>query len=265
MSQILRVVMAQLNLRVGDVHGNVERVIEAAANARDQFKADLIVFPELTLCGYPPEDLLLRSSMQRRIEQALQRLRDEVRGIYMVVGYPWLEDEQRFNACAVIADGELLGRYFKQKLPNYRVFDEKRYFIAGNQPCVIEIKGVPVALTICEDIWYAEPVRQAREAGARLMLSLNASPFHLDKQREREEVLAVRAREGGMPIVYVTRCITALLTAEDHIRPRALCELNGIHDLFVAEDLLKSGSTPVADPACPADISRSAWTWPACG
>ena len=247
MSQILRVVMAQLNLRVGDVHGNVERVIEAAANARDQFKADLIVFPELTLCGYPPEDLLLRSSMQRRIEQALQRLRDEVRGIYMVVGYPWLEDEQRFNACAVIADGELLGRYFKQKLPNYRVFDEKRYFIAGNQPCVIEIKGVPVALTICEDIWYAEPVRQAREAGARLMLSLNASPFHLDKQREREEVLAVRAREGGMPIVYVNQVGgqdelvfdggSCVVDANGSIRQRAPGFAEGLHPV----DLLVEG------------------------
>ncbi len=205
MSQVLRVVMAQLNLRVGDVHGNVERLIESARVARDQLAADLIVFPELSLCGYPPEDLLLRSSMQLRVEQALQRLRTEVGGIYMVVGYPWLEEEQRFNACAVIADGELLGRYFKQRLPNYRVFDEKRYFVPGNEPCVIEIKGIPVALTVCEDIWFAEPVRQAREAGARLLLSLNASPFHLGKQLEREAMLAQRAREGGMPIVYVNQ------------------------------------------------------------
>ena len=205
MSQTLRVVMAQLNLRVGDVHGNVERIIEAACSARDQWQADVIVFPELALCGYPPEDLLLRSSMQLRIEQALQRLQDEVRGIYLVVGYPWLEDELRYNACAVIADGQLLASYYKQKLPNYRVFDEKRYFEPGSQPCVVDIKGVAVALTICEDIWFAEPMAQAREAGAQLMLSLNASPFHLDKQREREEVLAERAREGAMPIVYVNQ------------------------------------------------------------
>ena len=108
LGESLRVVMAQLNLRVGDVHGNVERIIESACSARDQWQADVIVFPELALCGYPPEDLLLRSSMQLRIEQALQRLQDEVRGIYMVVGYPWLEDELRYNACAVIADGQLL-------------------------------------------------------------------------------------------------------------------------------------------------------------
>ncbi|SDG50657.1 NAD+ synthase (glutamine-hydrolysing) [Pseudomonas benzenivorans] len=205
MSQTLRVVMAQLNLRVGDVHGNVERIIEAACSARDLWQADVIVFPELTLCGYPPEDLLLRSSMQRRIEQALQRLQSEVSGIYLVVGFPWLEDELRYNACAVIADGQLLARYYKQKLPNYRVFDEKRYFEPGNLACVVDIKGVAVALTICEDIWFAEPMAQAQAAGAQLMLSLNASPFHLDKQREREEVLAERAREGAMPIIYVNQ------------------------------------------------------------
>ncbi|MNQ08074.1 Glutamine-dependent NAD(+) synthetase [compost metagenome] len=205
MSQTLRVVMAQLNLRVGDVHGNVESIIEAACNARDQWLADVIVFPELALCGYPPEDLLLRSSMQRRIEQGLQRLQDEVRGIYLVVGFPWLEDELRYNACAVIADGQLLARYYKQKLPNYRVFDEKRYFEPGTQPCVVDIKGVAVALSICEDIWFAEPMAQARAAGAQAMLCLNASPFHLDKQREREETLAERAREGAMPIVYVNQ------------------------------------------------------------
>ncbi|WP_443192282.1 NAD+ synthase [Pseudomonas indica] len=205
MSQTLRVVMAQLNLRVGDVHGNVERIIEAACIARDQREADVIVFPELALCGYPPEDLLLRSSMQLRIEQGLQRLKTAVSGIYLVVGYPWLDGEQRYNACGVIADGELLATYYKQHLPNYRVFDEKRYFVAGDQPCVLDIKGVPVALSICEDIWFPEPMAQARQAGAKLMLSLNASPFHLDKQREREEMLAERAKEGGMPILYVNQ------------------------------------------------------------
>src|SRR5690606_8506181 len=121
MSQTLRVVMAQLNLRVGDVHGNVERLIEAAATARDQHQADVILFPELALCGYPPEDLLLRSSMQLRIEEGLRRLCAEVSGIHLVVGYPWLEDEKRYNAAAVIADGVLLATYYKQQLPNYRV------------------------------------------------------------------------------------------------------------------------------------------------
>ncbi len=205
MRQSLRIVMAQLNLRAGDVQGNVERIIEEANSAREAREADVIVFPELSLCGYPPEDLLLRSSMQRRIERGLQRLRDEVRGIYLVVGYPWLEDELRYNSCAVIADGQLLATYYKQRLPNYRVFDEKRYFEPGRQPCVVDIKGVPVALSICEDIWDPEPMAQARAAGAQLMLSLNASPFHLDKQLEREEVLAERVAEGEMPVIYVNQ------------------------------------------------------------
>ncbi|WP_044872165.1 NAD+ synthase [Pseudomonas sp. LFM046] len=205
MRQSLRIVMAQLNFRVGDVQGNVERIVEAANSARESWEADAIVFPELSLCGYPPEDLLLRSSMQRRIEQGLQRLRDDVRGIYLVVGYPWLEDELRYNACAVIADGQLLATYYKQRLPNYRGFDEKRYFEPGQQPCVVDIKGVPVALSICEDIGFPEPMAQARAAGAQLMLSLNASPFHLDRQIEREELLAERVAEGEMPVIYVNQ------------------------------------------------------------
>ncbi len=205
MSQTLRVVMAQMNLPVGDIHGNVERIIAAALEARDRMKADLIVFPELAMCGYPPEDLLLRSSMQARIEQGLQRIKDEVSGIYLVVGYPWQVGETRYNACGVFADGALLARYYKQKLPNYRVFDEKRYFESGARPCVIEVKGVPVAVTICEDIWFPEPIAQARAAGAKLMLSLNASPFHLDKQAERERLLAGRATDCCMPIIYVNQ------------------------------------------------------------
>lgn len=205
MSQVLRVVMAQLNLRVGDVHGNVERLIEAANNAREQWDADVILFPELSLSGYPPEDLLLRSSMQLRIEQGLERLCQEVHGIHMVVGFPWLDDGRRFNAAAVIADGAILARYYKQQLPNYQVFDEKRYFEPGHQACVLEIKGVAVALSICEDIWFEQPMALAREQGARLMLNLNASPFHQGKQSEREAVLAERAREGGMPVVYVNQ------------------------------------------------------------
>ncbi|MCJ8169885.1 NAD+ synthase [Atopomonas sediminilitoris] len=205
MSDTLRIVMAQLNLHVGDVHGNVARLIDAARQARDEQHADVIVFPELALSGYPPEDLLLRSSMQRRVERALNELATAVSGIYLVVGYPWCEGELRYNAAAVLADGQILASYYKQKLPNYQVFDEKRYFSAGTEPCVLEIKGVPVALTICEDIWFSEPMAQAQAAGAQLMLSLNASPFHLDKQAEREAMLAQRAREGSMPIVYVNQ------------------------------------------------------------
>ncbi|MDR6235394.1 NAD+ synthase [Pseudomonas oryzihabitans] len=205
MSQLLNVVMAQLNLKVGDIHGNVDRIIAAAGEARDQLGGDLIVFPELSLCGYPPEDLLLRSSMQRRIEQGLQRIREEIGGIHVLVGFPWLEEGRRYNACAVYRDGVQLAFYRKQQLPNYRVFDEKRYFEPGDSAAVFEFKGVPIGVTICEDIWFAEPMAKARAAGARLMLNLNASPFHGGKQPEREAVVGERAREGGMAVVYVNQ------------------------------------------------------------
>lgn len=206
MEQRLRVVMAQLNIRVGDVYGNVEKVIEAARKARDDLKAQVIVFPELTLCGYPPEDLLLRSSMQSRIEKALQHIKDAVQGIVAVIGFPWVEDDgARYNSCAVISDGKELARYNKQRLPNYRVFDEKRYFEPGSGPCVVNLSGVQVGITICEDIWFSEPLKQACDAGAQIMLTLNASPFHRGKQAEREELLAERANECSIPMVYVNQ------------------------------------------------------------
>jgi NAD+ synthase (glutamine-hydrolysing) len=205
MSQLLNVVMAQVNLKVGDIHGNVDRIIAAAREARDDLHGDLIVFPELSLCGYPPEDLLLRSSMQRRIEQALQRIRQEIAGIHVLVGFPWLEEGRRYNACAVYRDGAELAFYRKQQLPNYRVFDEKRYFEPGDSAAVFDYQGVPIGVTICEDIWFAEPMAKARAAGARLMLNLNASPFHGGKQPEREAVVGERAREGNMPVVYVNQ------------------------------------------------------------
>nr|WP_314562473.1 NAD+ synthase [uncultured Pseudomonas sp.] len=205
MSQLLNVVMAQVNLKVGDIHGNVDRIIAAAQEARDDLHGDLIVFPELSLCGYPPEDLLLRSSMQRRIEQGLQRIRQEIAGIHVLVGFPWLEEGRRYNACVVYRDGAELTFYRKQQLPNYRVFDEKRYFEPGDSAAVFAYQGVPIGVTICEDIWFAEPMAKARAAGARLMLNLNASPFHGGKQSEREAVVGERAREGNMPVVYVNQ------------------------------------------------------------
>jgi len=205
MEQRLRVVMAQLNIRVGDVYGNVEKVIEAAQKARDDLKAQIIVFPELTLCGYPPEDLLLRSSMQSRIEKALSQIKERIKGIVTVIGFPWVEDGARYNSCAVISDGEEIARYYKQRLPNYRVFDEKRYFEPGSGPTVVELQGVKVGITICEDIWFSEPLKQACDAGAQIMLTLNASPFHRGKQAEREELLAKRASEGSIPMVYVNQ------------------------------------------------------------
>ena len=205
MTASVRLVLAQLNLHVGDISGNVQRLVDAAVHARDELKAEAIMFPELALCGYPPEDLLLRTSMQKRIEGALQELAERVTGIQMLVGYPWWEDGQCFNRAAMVSGGKIVATYDKQTLPNYKVFDEKRYFSEGSAPCVVDIGGLPVALSICEDIWHSEPMLQARAAGARLMLNINASPFHMGKQIEREDALRQRCSEGAMPVLYVNQ------------------------------------------------------------
>src|SRR5690554_3950514 len=205
MTARVRMVLAQLNLRVGDIHGNLQRLVDAAIRARDELQADAIMFFELALCGYPPEDLLLRSSMQQRIERALQELAEQTLGIQVLVGYPWQVDGQCFNRAALIADGQIVATYDKQHLPNYKVFDEKRYFSEGSAPCVVDIGGLPVALSICEDVWHPQPMSQAQAAGARMLLNISASPFHMGKQIEREDVLRQRCAEGGMPVLYVNQ------------------------------------------------------------
>lgn len=205
MTARVRIVLAQLNLRVGDIRGNLQRLVDAAIHARDELQADAIIFPELALSGYPPEDLLLRSGMQQRIAGALEELAARVPDVHMLVGYPWQADGQCFNRAAVLAGGEILATYDKQKLPNYKVFDEKRYFAEGSSPCVVDIAGLPMALSICEDIWHEQPMLAARGAGARLMLTLNASPFHMGKQIEREDTLRQRCAAGDMPVLYVNQ------------------------------------------------------------
>ena len=173
--------------------------------ARDQHGAQVAVFPELALIGYPPEDLLLRPALQSRVERGLQAVMAACTGIVAVLGYPWREGDRLYNAAGVFRDGQLVARYYKQCLPNYQVFDEQRYFVSGETPCVLDLCGVPTAITICEDIWRPEPTASAARAGARLMINLNASPFHRGKQERRHGVLAARAREGRMPIVYVNQ------------------------------------------------------------
>ncbi len=198
----LRVVMAQLNLLVGDIPGNTEKIVAAAREARDRWRADAIVFPELTVTGYPPEDLLLRPGFVGQVEPAMRRLCAEIQGITAIVGYPAATPEGLRNSAAVIADGGIRAVYHKQCLPNYSVFDEKRYFVAGTEPLVFELKGARVGVTICEDVWQAGPARQAAKAGAQLLLNLNASPFHAGKSRLRLEILRQRAVENGLSILY---------------------------------------------------------------
>lgn len=199
----LKISLAQLNLLVGDITGNSKRVIDAARFARDEQGAHAVLFPELTLTGYPPEDLLLRSELIERVEHALEDICREVRGIDIVLGYPRCQDGKLYNAAGVIRDGEIIAEYFKALLPNYSVFDEKRYFEAGTESCVLELNGVPVGITICEDIWFKEPAAQAAAAGAKVLLNLNASPFHSGKAPEREDLIRKRIQETGLSIVYV--------------------------------------------------------------
>lgn len=196
-----RLVMAQGNFLVGDIVGNTQKVLDLARAARDNH-ADLVVFPELTLIGYPPEDLLLRPSLATRIDAALARL-GEVAGITLVLGYPGQREGGFFNLLGVWRDGRCLGEYAKQELPNYDVFDEVRYFQPGHAPLVVDGPGCRIGLTVCEDIWHQAPAAAAREAGAELLININASPFHVDKQAERIGVLQARIAETGLPVVYV--------------------------------------------------------------
>ncbi len=200
---VLRLAMAQIDLLVGDVSANTERVIESAHRARDELDADLIVFPELTLTGYPPEDLLLRPGLQALVDTALDRIRTQLSGIHVLVGHPEQTPEGRFNTASLIFQGETLARCRKHHLPNYSVFDEKRYFVPGDGYCVADVAGVPVGVSICEDIWMPEPARAATAAGARLLVNMNASPFHTGKGDEREAVVRKRIEETACPVVYV--------------------------------------------------------------
>ena len=198
----LRILVAQLNLLVGDVEGNRDKVIAAIGDAREGREVDLLVFPELTLTGYPPEDLLLRPELTLRTQAALEEIAAETRGLALVLGYPKAAVGGLFNVAGLVSDGRVIAEYAKQLLPNYSVFDEKRYFQPGHAPCVLDFKGVRIALTVCEDIWEEGPTRQAVEAGAELLININASPYHIGKAPERETLVQLRAREHGIPILY---------------------------------------------------------------
>jgi NAD+ synthase (glutamine-hydrolysing) len=198
----LTLAIAQLDFHVGDVDGNASRVLAAAAAARER-GADLIVCPELALSGYPPEDLLFHSGFRRQVGAALARLCREATGLDLVVGYPEYAGREIYNSAALIRDGRVYANARKQCLPNYRVFDEKRYFRPGHAASLVDIRGIRAALLICEDVWEEGPALAARAAGAELLIIINASPFELDKQRERERVLADRVRATELPVVYV--------------------------------------------------------------
>ena len=199
----LRIALAQLNLFVGDIAGNTERIISAAAEARSRLQADLVMFPELSICGYPPEDLLFHNGLRLQVDAAIERVRQVVQGVSVLVGYPEYTGDEIYNAAALFRDGRLLANYRKQELPNYAVFDEKRYFQHGRETRIVEMQGIRVGLLICEDVWERAPAQALRAAGAQLIVVINGSPFSLNYQQRRESVVRERVRETGLPVVYV--------------------------------------------------------------
>jgi len=201
---LARVAIAQLNCRVGDLAGNVARVWAAARAARAQ-GAQVLVTPELALTGYPPKDLLLRPVFLERAQAALDALRADLAalaGLHVVVGHPLLRDGRLYNAASVLVDGQTLATYCKRELPDYSVFNETRYFSAGNDACVFTVNGVRFGLNICEDAWFDHTARAAAKVGAQVLLVPNASPWRMDKHAKREQVIAQRVRESGCALVY---------------------------------------------------------------
>ncbi|MBL8510865.1 MAG: NAD+ synthase, partial [Betaproteobacteria bacterium] len=199
---MMKIAIAQLNPIVGDLTGNVERLL-VRANEAKAAGAGLLVAPELALCGYPPEDLLFRHDFIEACAKALQQLARQVNGIRVLVGHPQQVDGRLFNAASLLGEGRVLGTYLKQRLPNYQVFDEARYFAAGDKPFVFEHEGVKVGVLICEDIWFAEPVVACKAAGAEMLLVLNASPYDFQKLHLRYDVVRARVAECGLPTLYV--------------------------------------------------------------
>ena len=198
----MKIAVAQINTTVGDFTGNAERIRRSIEEARSR-GAHLVVTPELALSGYPAEDLLLRDDFCDQCARALQDLAAECVDLPVVVGHPYREGRTRYNAASLLRGGRIERIYFKQRLPNYQVFDEKRYFEAGSGACIFEVEGVKVGLTICEDLWFPEPAAQAKAAGAQLLLSINASPYHRNKLAERYKVMGARVKETGLPLIYV--------------------------------------------------------------
>lgn len=203
MKNHLYITAAQINPIVGDISGNAEKIITNIVAARDQQKADIIVFPEMVLTGYPPEDLLLRQELYQQTRTALKRILTKTKNIYVILGAPTKEQQKYFNTAIVMHNGKIIAHYHKQTLPNYGVFDEKRYFTAGTKTCIVNIKNNKIAITVCEDLWFKEPAHAAKKMQAQLIISINASPFDRQKPFLREQILSQRARENKLPIVYV--------------------------------------------------------------
>ena len=203
MDHNVKVALAQVDLAVGDIAGNTEKIIAYSAQARDDLDADLVVFPELSICGYPPEDLLFHVGLRYLVENAMAEIRESISGIAVLIGFPEYDKDTIYNACAVIRDGEILAHYRKQSLPNYSVFDEERYFTRGNDASVFTLNGIRIGLHICEDVWSVGPMASSRSAGAECVIAINGSPYETGSQATREAKVKQRVAEVQIPVIYV--------------------------------------------------------------
>lgn len=200
----LKIAIAQINCMVGDIKGNIAQILDCARQAKAQ-GASLLITPELALCGYPPEDLLLRADFLDACDAALKKMSVNLTGITIIVGHPHRVGDACFNAASVLRDGKIIATYHKHALPNHSVFDEKRYFTEGHDALVFEHEGVMLGVLICADVWEPAPALLAKAGGAELLLALNASPFHMEKQSTRLQILRERVAETRLPIVYANR------------------------------------------------------------
>lgn len=204
MSRTLNIALAQLNWLVGDIEGNCERMLQTVQEQQEK-GADLVMFSELALSGYFPEDLLFRPDLHQRCREQLVRLQEASSQIGILVGHPWQQDGKLYNALSLFWKGEIVARYFKQLLPNYGVFDEERYFKAGDQSCVIPFKGYSLGLLICEDLWFDAPINALKQAGAEIILSINASPYNREKPNIRSTLIRNHSQRIQLPIIYLNQ------------------------------------------------------------
>ena len=203
MDHNVKVALAQINLTVGDIAGNTEKIITYSAQARDDLDADLVIFPELSICGYPPEDLLFQASLRCLVESALVKISESISGIAVLIGFPEYSQGKIYNACEVIRDGKMLAHYRKQSLPNYSVFDEERYFTRGNDTSIFTLNGIRIGLNICEDVWNVGPMDSTHSAGAECIIAINGSPFEKGSQATRETQVKKRIMDVQLPVIYV--------------------------------------------------------------
>ncbi|GHU30906.1 NAD+ synthase [Betaproteobacteria bacterium] len=245
----LKIAIAQMNAVVGDMAGNAARILDFARRAK-ALGADVVLTPELALCGYPPEDLLLREDFYAAGAARMEELARQLPDIPVIVGHPLIDAGKRFNAATLIGQGKLQATYRKQRLPNSEVFDEKRYFEPGETPCVVTIAGVRCGINICEDVWDAGAADQARDAGAQVLFVLNASPYHIGKQARRAEILRERIETTGLPVVYVN-----LVGGQDELvfdggsfvldaRGEARCQLSKFEEALEIVEIAEGGPLP---------------------